>query len=297
MWLNQALDAWHYTNEVITKVSKIGAFDAIFFDDKCQKTSSNALINLGGDTWISEVHEDTVQFPDGDEMPPIVNSFTSSTNVDGGKTFFVMSLPSIWRDGGVTSKIGLEKFMVPVMLHEAMHSIQSPTYGKKIEILAKQNNLPDSFNDDSVQKIFKDNAEFSKSVSTEIDLLMQAALAPTDFEAKHLAQKARNMIKARYETWMIGDSRKYREIDDVWLTMEGSGQWVGYSWLSSANGGGLTKAEAIKAFGLRGKWWSQKLGFALFMAVERLSDNWKRDAFGDGNRSVLTLLDDALAKT
>jgi len=296
-WVNRAVSAWHYTNETITQTSNVGAFDVVLFDAKCQKNSSNALVTEGTSTWTSELHQGTVQFPNGGEMPPIVNSFTSSSSEEGGKTFFVMSVPSIWHDGGVNSSIGLENFMVPVMLHEAMHAIQSPTYGKKIEALTNKYNLPESFNDDSVQEIFKDNTEFSKSVLAEVDLLMQAALAPTDVEARRLAQQARNMINVRYDTWMTGDAEKYREIDDVWLTMEGSGQWVGYSWLSATNGGGLTKDEAIKAFGLRGMYWSQKLGFALFMAVERLSDNWKMDAFGDGNRSVLTLLDDALTKT
>jgi len=182
------------------------------------------------------------------------------------------------------------------MLHEAIHAVQSPTYGKKIEALTKKYNLPESFNDDSVQKTFENNPDFSKSVLDEIDLLMQAALAPNDFEARQLAQKARNMIKARYETWMIGDFEKYREIDDAFLTMEGSGQWVGYRWLNTVNGGGLTSEQAIKEFGLRGKWWSQRLGFSLFMVIDRLSDNWKADAFGNGNRSALTLLDDALSK-
>ena len=301
LWVNQAVEAWHFTNQDITQVSEIGAFDVIFFDAKCQKTSNNALTKRGSDTWVSELHEDTVQFPNGDEMPPMVNSFTSSSNAEGGHTFFVMSVPSIWRDGGVSSNIGLEKFMMPVMLHEAMHAIQSPTYGKQIEALTVKHSLPDTFNDDSVQKIFKDNTEFSNSVLAEVDLLIQAALAPTDVEARQLAKKARDMIATRYDTWMVGDAEKYREIDDVWLTMEGSGQWVGYSWLYAENGGGLTQEEAIKAFGLRGKWWSQKLGFALFMVVDRLSDNWKKDAFGyvkdNGNRSILTLLDDALANT
>ena len=296
-WVNRAISAWHYTNETITKVSNIGKFDVVFFDGKCQKTSSDALISKRASTWKHEFHEDTVQFPNGDVMPPIVNSFTSSSSKEGGKTFFVMSVPSVWREGGVKSDIGLENFMVPIMLHEAIHAIQSPTYGKQIEALTNKHNLPESFNDDSVQKIFKDNVAFSESVLAEIDLLMKAALAPTDSEAIRLAKKAREMINARYETWMIDDAEKYREIDDIWLTMEGSGQWAGYSWLSTADGGELTKDEAIKAFGLRGKWWSQKLGFALFMAIERLSDNWKEDAFGDGNRSVLTLLDDALEKT
>jgi hypothetical protein len=102
------------------------------------------------------------------------------------------------------------------------------------------------------------------------------------------------MITAQHNTWMIAEFEKYRDIDDVWLTMEGSGQWLGYRWLSSEDGGHLSQGEAIEAFGLRGKWWSQKLGFALFMVLDRLSDNWKQDAFGQGNNTILTLLDDAL---
>lgn len=297
MWINQAISAWHYTNKTITNIPNIAKFDVLFFDADCQRMSSDALIKPGSITWTSALHENTVQFPNGDEMPPIVNSFTMSSNDEGGKTFFVMAVPSIWRDGGIKSTLGLETFLVPVMLHEAMHAIQSPTYGKQIEFLSRKHNLPDSFNDDSVQKMFQDNSDFSASVTMEVDLLMQSALAPTDDEARKLAQKAREMIKARYKKWFVGDFEKYRQIGDVWLTMEGSGQWLGYRWLSSADGGNLSKAEAIKSFGQRGKWWSQKLGFALFMAVDRLSDNWKNDAFGSGSKTVFTLLDDALLKT
>ncbi len=293
-WINQAIKSWHYTNKTITQISDIGKFDVVFYDSECQRMSHNALSVKKGVNWISTLHKGMVQLPDGDEMPPMVNSFTSSSNVKDGKTFFVMSAPSVWQQGGVKSKLGLERFMVPVMLHEAMHAIQSPTYGKKIELLTRKHNLSDNFNDDSVQKLFENNVEFSESVQSEIKLLMQAALAPTDAEARKLALQARDKIKNRYHTWMSGDALKYRDIDDAWLTMEGSGQWVGYSWLKDAKGGALSKDEAIKGFGLRGKWWSQKLGFALFMVIERLSDNWKNDAFGDGSRTILTLLDDAL---
>ena len=293
-WVKNAIESWHYTNKEITKILEINQFDVVLFDAKCQKNSSDALSASAGITWKSKLHNNTINLPNTDSIPPAVNSFTSANSSEGEKTFFVMSLPSIWEEGGVKSNIGLEKFMVAVMLHEAMHAIQSSTYGKELERLNYKHSLPDSFNDDSVQKLFEDNSEFEKSVMSEIDLLMQAALAPTKKEAKILAKKSRDMIKVRYETWMSDDGQKYSEVDDLWLSMEGSGQWVGYSWLSNEKGGGLTKNQAIKEFGLRGKWWSQKLGFALFMAIDRLSDDWKNDAFGDGNRSVLTLLDSAL---
>lgn len=292
MWVNRTIAAWHYSNKTIAMVSQVPVSDVLFFDAHCQQVSGNALTQINDVTWTSELHGGKVQLPNGDEIPPVVSSFASSSEEEG--TFFVMSVPSIWQEGGVKNAMGLDKFMVPVMLHEAMHVVQSATYGKQIDMLTDKHNLPESFYDDSVQLIFEDNRDFSSSVQIEVELLMQAALAPTDAETRRLATKARDMINLRYDTWLTGEFEKYRDIDGVWLTMEGSGQWLGYRWLAEVNGGNVTKAEAIELFGLRGKWWSQKLGFALFMVIDRLSDNWKNEAFGSGNKGVLSLLDDAL---
>ncbi len=41
-----------------------------------------------------------------------------------GEPYFVMSLPSVWRDAGVTSMVGLERFLHGVLLHEMMHTRQ-----------------------------------------------------------------------------------------------------------------------------------------------------------------------------
>ena len=45
-----------------------------------------------------------------------------------------------------------------------------------------------------------------------------------------------------------------------------------------------------------GRQWSQTEGFAVVMALERIAGpSWKRHAYGDGARTVLEMLDDALA--
>ena len=63
-------------------------------------------------------------------------------------------------------------------------------------------------------------------------------------------------------------------------------------------GGRVDPAVAFASFGRRGRWWSQEEGFALFMALDRLSgrsgDPWKRDAFGGGARTILQMLDEAI---
>jgi hypothetical protein len=78
-WVNRAISAWHDVNRTISQVADIGVFDVIFFDAQCQRMSSDALLTPNHVTWTSELHDGTVQFPNGDEMPPIVNSFTMST--------------------------------------------------------------------------------------------------------------------------------------------------------------------------------------------------------------------------
>jgi hypothetical protein len=48
---------------------------------------------------------------------------------------------------------------------------------------------------------------------------------------------------------------------------------------------------------LRGRHWSQTEGFALVMALERLTGpTWKQHAYGDGKKTVLEMLDEVLAE-
>lgn len=60
-------------------------------------------------------------------------------------------------------------------------------------------------------------------------------------------------------------------------------------------GGARPPAEVMAKF-TKGRFWSQTEGFAVVMALDRLvGPRWKLHAFGDGARTVLEMLDDALA--
>jgi hypothetical protein len=209
-----------------------------------------------------------------------------------------MSAPSVWRAGNVPpGPMGLETLMVAVMLHEASHIAQSNTYGARITALSQRYNLPDDFNDDSLQHDFEPNAEFSASVTRETELFFRAAAARDPAEALHLARQARDMMKARAARWFVGDESFYNEAEDLWLTMEGSGQWVGYRWLVDPRGGAIPVDEAMPAFGMRSRWWSQHEGLAIALTLDRLGPrDWSRHAFGDGSQTLLQMLDAALAR-
>ena len=94
--------------------------------------------------------------------------------------------------------------------------------------------------------------------------------------------------------WYTGGDAYFAEVEDLWLTFEGAGQWTGYQWMIHPRGGAQTPAELLARY-TKGRRWSQTEGFAVVMALDRIAGpGWKRHAFGDGARMVLEMLDDAL---
>ncbi len=259
-------------------------------------TSANALtadVPVYRVTWTATTHNGAIPLPDGDEMPAGVTSFTAG---EDGVTYFVMSTPSVWRAGGVSGgPIPLEAMMVAVLLHEASHVAQVGPYGPRLGRLIEQNNLPEEFNDDSLQRRFQDNEEFAASVQRETELFRQAAVARDEAEARRLAREARDMMRARAARWFIGADVYYSEAEDIWLTFEGAGQWTGYQWLVHPAGGDVPAADVRTRF-VNGRWWSQTEGFAVVMALNRIGGDWKSHAYGDGAQTVLEMLDTALAE-
>lgn len=296
-WMARALEAWRFARREIAPIDVPENTEVIFFNERCEFSSPNALTAADAFdiAWSGDTPGETVRLPGGQEIPVGVVSFASGEN---GHAFFVMSMPSVWRAGNVPpGPMGLETLMVAVMLHEASHIAQSNTYGARITALTQRYHLPDDFNDDSLQHDFEGNAEFSASVTRETELFFQAAASSDRAEALHLARQARDMMKARAARWFVNNKAYYNEAEDLWLTMEGSGQWVGYRWLTHPRGGAIPVTVAMPAFGLRSRWWSQHEGLAIALTLDRLGPHdWSGHAFGDGPQTLLQMLDAALTQ-
>jgi hypothetical protein len=297
-WIQEALNAWRLTSQEITRAQVASNVTAVFFDGSWVLTSPNALTSTASSPviWRAEQHGDTVTLPNGSVLPVGVVSFARFGSKDNEASFFVMSTPSIWRAGGVDNVgIGLEMMMTAVLQHEASHVLQAATYGARVTALAEANQLPESFNDDSMQEDFGDNADFSASVARETELFFAAAAADDDQTAWRLAREARAMMKARAARWFVEDKAYYSDAEDLWLTLEGSGQWAGYQWLVHPEGAGQPASTALEHFGRRGRWWSQNEGLAIALTLDRLGvHDWPAHAFGDGAQTFLQMLDAAL---
>lgn len=293
-WVDRALEAWRFASREITGIGPVRDFEAIIFSADCVLRSTNALSSPAarGVSWTASPHGGSIALPDGSEIPAGVTSFVSG---EKGLTYFVMSTPSVWEAAGVGEGAGLERTMIAVLLHEGSHVAQIGPYGARLGALIDRYSLPDSFNDDAVQDRFQANEELAASVKEETRLFLAAAAADDDAEARELARQARRLMLERQARWYVGEDAYFEEAEDIWLTFEGAGQWTGYQWLVHPRGGSQPAADLMARF-TRGRRWSQTEGFAVVMALDRIAGpRWKRHAFGDGARTVLEMLDDALA--
>lgn len=124
-------------------------------------------------------------------------------------------------------------------------------------------------------------------------MLYAAALAPTDTEAKDLARLALTKMRTRREKWFVGDATKWQTIDEIFLTMEGLGQWTAYAWFTDKKGLNLDPAGVLPEVRRKRNRWTQDEGLAVFLVVNRLVPGWQKFAFAPQPELAVALLERA----
>lgn len=281
-WLAAALGSWGTVVRHFLKGSEREIPHLVAYDSRCSYVL--AASSGGHPRWAIATHGGQIRLPNGASIPPAPNAFNAATSE--GKNFVVMSLPSIWRPVAPKSEIPLDWFLEGVLFHELAHSHQSAvTPGLSFPALQRERSLPDNVSDDTVQKSFEANPAYVRAYQAERDLLYRAASAPSDREAQALACEAHAMLRARRDRYLAG-TNSLALVDELSLTTEGLGQWVAYAWLTS--GRGLAPSLALQK--LRGPFWSQDQGLALFLVVDRLVPGWQRLLFASSPATAERLL-------
>jgi hypothetical protein len=275
-WIDHALADWKFAEVHELHLQPKSLPPMVIFDGRCQYISSS---NASPPEWKGSTHGTTVSLPDGSKIPVGVVSFAAPV---AGKTdagFFVMSLPSVWGANDVQSGLGLERLMEGVFLHEMTHTRQFYFVNPTMDRLTKANHLPDDISDDSLQDTFSKNPDYVLDYNQEVDLLYEAASASSDNEARRIAKTALAHIRARRAKWFTGKMAYWAEVDDVFLTMEGLGQWIAYAWLTDPKGANVTPAVALPEVRRKRNHWTQDEGLALFLVIDRLVPGWQDFAF------------------
>lgn len=242
----------------------------LLFDQRCVFEQRS-----GTKRWTGRAHNGSVRLPDGHRIPISVTSFAGET---AGRPFFVMALPPIWDKAGIPIS-GDHLALTGVFLHEFSHTRQTPALAPVFAAAAAVRAMPEDFSDDSLQEHFRSDAAYSAAAVKETELLFAAAVDPNADRARSLAQKALEMMEERQAKWFVGENADWKPYDDLFLTMEGFGQWVGYAWLTDPRGGRLSRETARDKMRGTRKWWSQEEGLALFLVIDRFVPGWQQRAF------------------
>jgi hypothetical protein len=304
-WISKWLTAWELTSTQILRLPDPRPVDLIFYDSACVYTTSalaapGAAVQAGPTLfgvdlpWHALAHHDTIIDADSSRRPVRMSATGGATS--RGRGFLVMSGPEFWVQGGGVTRDGLarEETLTGVVLHEFAHAHQVPALVATIDSIASTWSFPQRFNDDVVQARFGADSAYVRAYMAERDLLYRAASADSMDDVRALAGEALAMMRSRHARWFSGENRVFATLDDLFLSLEGAGQWTGYAWLAHRQGAGFHPHIAVAIMRGRGRVWAQDQGLALFLVVNRLLPEWPSLVFGPRSIGALELLQRAV---
>ena len=282
-WLGEALAGWRTVLRDFLEAPEAPLPEIVAYDARCSYTL--AASPGARPRWSVAEHRGEIPLPNGATVPPAPGAFNAVT--PAGRNFVAVALPSIWRPFAPPSEIPLDWFLEGVLLHELAHAFQSQVTPRiSFPSLHRRMSLPPDVSDDSVQETFAGNADFVRDYEAERDLLFRAASAPDFAQARTLACEALDRLRDRRARYFTGASAHWSEVDELSLTTEGLGQWVAYKWLTEGRG----LAPSLVLSKLRGRFWSQDQGLAIFLAIDRLVPDWQSRLFSRSPATAEPLL-------
>jgi hypothetical protein len=181
------------------------------------------------------------------------------------------------------------------VLHEIMHTRQLPYVALKVDDLRKRLEVPDKVDDDMIENRFKDVPGFQEAFNAERDLLYRAVAEADPAQRRALIDQALGMARQRRERFFTGTDRSYAELEELFLNMEGAAEWARFKYHQADPGNTMSDAEIISFIRGQENSFSQDMGFALVLLLEKEDvPEWRRRLLGPEMASPLKLLEGTL---
>ena len=296
-WTAEALTSWDRLDSERLRIAEPTTPVIILFDQSCAFTltpDAQGDFRVGARRYrtTGAAHSGEVSLPDGGSVPARQLAFASP--MSDGRMFFIMALPSVWRADDSEPRDWRRLSMV-VFMHEFAHTQQAASLGVRIDDLLARG-LPEDSDDDVIQDRFGGQPNYAGAYEGERDLFYRAAAAPDAGMARSDLALAAHAMAARRERWFHGPDALYAEADDVFLTLEGTGNWAAWTWLTDPRGGDLSPTDATAFVRGGGKQWSQDEGLGIMLARDRLTPDWPALAFSPQGATADRLIDRALGQ-
>ena len=304
-WLSNWFQAWSILQKVYD-IPSVPAPEMLFFDTaNVYTTSAFALPDgkrIAGPQFLNEPLNwrkgklgDSLRLPNGEWMPVSLASFAARS--EGGMPFFVMSAPAFWEAAHTDPReLTLNQMLTGVFLHEFSHTRQYDGFGKMVDSIESHHAVPGNMTDDIVQDVFKKDSVYTALFRRETAAFYAAGAAGSVDSAMYWTRQGLSLLDERQARYFTGKNAILKSLDDIFLSLEGLGQYSAYAWLIHPAGARLPAELAIKGFRRNGKQWSQDEGLAMFMALTRITKvSWKENMFSDHPTTVTSLLRKAVA--
>lgn len=294
-WTTAALASWDRLDRERLRIAEPVTPVITLFDEACAWTltpDARGDFRVGARRYrtTGAAHSGQVGLPDGGTVPARKLAFASP--MSDGRMFFIMALPAVWRADD-TEPRDWNRLSMVVFMHEFAHTQQAASLGVRIDDLLARG-LPEDSDDDVIQDRFGEQPTYRTAYEGERDLFYRAATARDASMARFNLALAAHAMEARRARSFRGEDAVYAEADDVFLTLEGTGNWAAWMWLTDPRGGRLSPPEATTFVRGGGNRWSQDEGLGIMLAVDRLTPDWPALAFAPRGATADRLIERAL---
>ncbi|HSC26628.1 MAG TPA: hypothetical protein VLD67_05105 [Vicinamibacterales bacterium] len=306
-WIQRALDGWDLVRRDYLKLDPAPLPWIVLFDASCiwhvaptdprvltgAEQIGTALTFADGPVDVRALpHDGTVLLPSRYEIPVDVKASTALYR-GGRATFLAMSMPALWRASRAHGRNPhLDDYLQGVFVHELTHTRHLVPLNRRLRRLAEDADLLLPVNDDVVQGHFRKEPGFSRAMETERDMYFRAAAEPDPGKRLQLASAALSLRRERHARYFSGANSAFADIETVFLTLEGTGQWSAYK-LTVARGP-YDGAAALKLVRDNRRFWSQDVGLGVFLLLNTLVPDWQAKVFAAEPASPFDLLEAAL---
>jgi hypothetical protein len=306
-WIQRALTGWSVIESDLLKLEHRALPWMIFYDSKCAWHVSPDRSNFAGAVTVprpvrfrgkpirivATPHEGHLTLPDGRRVPAQRMSF-AAPHKGPSETFFIMALPEVWRPIWKDDEPRLEEFFLGVSAHELAHTTQVSALMKRIKALKNDGApLPANLTDDTLEQMFKGDADYKTVFERERDLFFEAAAEPEDGRARAIARDALALLQERHNRFLSGEKEAFRTLEGLFLNMEGIGSWVQHR-MAQRDPANFAEEESIFKTKGRSTTWSQGEGLAMLLLVDRFIPSWQKRMLAPELASPIDLLREEL---
>ena len=303
-WLQGALDGWERASRQFLHIDPSPLPRIVLFDASCVwhlaadgspgpeplPVAPNLTFAGSRVPVRAQAHTGTVQLPNGASIAVQMKASTALYRNDRA-VFFAMSMPSVWKAKDLSAPARAE-YLQGVFSHEMTHTRLLIPINRFVRELTRKNDLVYPINDDVIQAEFQRAHGFEAAFNRERDQFYRAAAEPDPVRRRELTVKALDLVHARHARYFTGPAAAYAELEILFLTMEGVGQWTAYRLARTR--AGVSDAEALRLVRDNRKFWSQDEGLALFLLVDALVPGWQSRVFSAAPASPIALLEEAV---